>query len=69
MRVHDLRVMLAPIERDVSRGMSDAERDEERTIGVELVSLHAQLSREKGLPRPDPGRIARLEKNLAGVVD
>jgi tetratricopeptide (TPR) repeat protein len=65
MRVHDLRVMLAAGERDISRGMSDAERDEERTIAVELVSLHAQLSREKGLPKPDSGRIARLEKRVA----
>ena len=62
MRAHDLRVLLAPGERDISRGMSDVERDEERTLSGELVSLHAQLSRERGLPKPDAARIARLEK-------
>jgi tetratricopeptide (TPR) repeat protein/CHAT domain-containing protein len=65
MRAHDLRVLLAPGERDISRGMTDAERDEERAIAVDLVSLHAQLSREKGLPKPDAARIARLEKTVA----
>jgi len=64
MRAQDLRVMLAPGERDISRGMTDAERDEERAIAVELVSLHAQLTREKGLPKPDPERIKRLEKSI-----
>ena len=65
MRVHELRVLLAPGERDISRGMTDAERDEERVLAVELVSLHAQLSREKALPRPDPLRVARIEKSIA----
>jgi tetratricopeptide (TPR) repeat protein len=65
MRAHDLRVLLAPGERDISRGMTNDERDEERGIAVELVSLHAQLSREKGLPKPDAARIARLEKAIA----
>ncbi len=65
MRAHDLRVLLAPGERDISRGMSDLERDEERTLSGELVSLHAQLSRERGLPKPDAPRIARLEKAVA----
>jgi tetratricopeptide (TPR) repeat protein/CHAT domain-containing protein len=68
MRVHDLRVMLAAGERDICRGMSDAERDEERAIAVDLVSLHAQLSREKGLPKPDSARIGRLEKSLADAT-
>ena len=65
MRAHDLRVLLAPGERDISRGMTDVEREEERTLAGELVSLHAQLSRERGLPKPDAARIARLEKAVA----
>jgi tetratricopeptide (TPR) repeat protein len=65
MRVHDLRTVLAPSEREVSRGMTDAERDDERALSVELVSLHAQLQRERGLPKPDAARIARLEASVA----
>jgi tetratricopeptide (TPR) repeat protein len=66
MRAHDLRVLLAPGERDISRGMTDREREEERTFAGELVSLHAQLSRERGLPKPDAARIARLD---AAITD
>jgi CHAT domain-containing protein/tetratricopeptide (TPR) repeat protein len=65
MHVHDLRVLLAAVERDISRGMTDVEREEERALAVELVSLHAQVSRERALPKPDAGRIARLEKTIA----
>jgi CHAT domain-containing protein len=66
MRVHDLRVLLAPGERDISRGMTDQEREEERTLAGELVSLHAQRSRERGLPKPDAARLARLD---GAIVD
>jgi CHAT domain-containing protein len=65
MRVHDLRVLLAPVEREISRGMTPAEREEERALAVELVSLHAQLSRERTLPKPDATRMARLGKVIA----
>jgi tetratricopeptide (TPR) repeat protein len=65
MRAFDLRVILAPMERDINRGMTDAEREEERALATELVSLHAQATRERGLPRPDAARIARLEKSIA----
>jgi tetratricopeptide (TPR) repeat protein len=65
MRVHDLRVMLAPGERDIARGMTMEERDDERRLAVELVSLHAQLGRERGLPKSDPQRIAGLQKRIA----
>jgi len=69
MRVHDLRVLLAPGERDISRGMTDAERDEERALSGALVSLHAQITRERGLPRPDAGRLARLDKAILEATD
>jgi len=69
MRAHELRVILAPVERDISRGMTDAERAEERAAAVDLVSLHAQLSREKALPKPDADRIGRLEKMVAGAAE
>jgi tetratricopeptide (TPR) repeat protein len=65
MRAHDLRVVLAPVEREISRGMTDAEREEERTLAGQIVSLHAQLTRERMLPKPDEARIARLERSAA----
>lgn len=61
MRAHDLRTLLAPFEREIARGMTPAEREEERTLAVQQISLHAQLTREKTLPKPDAARIARLE--------
>ena len=64
MRVHDLRLGLASAEREIARGMTPEEREEERAIAVELVTLHAQLGREKGLPKPDRERIERLERTL-----
>jgi len=68
MRVQDLRVVIAPVERDISRGMTDAERNDERTVTVELVALHAQLAREKALPKPDAARLARLETAIADAT-
>jgi tetratricopeptide (TPR) repeat protein/CHAT domain-containing protein len=68
MRVHDLRLSLAGAEREIARGMTDAEREEERSIAVELVTLHAQLSRETGLPKPDTERIARLERTISDAT-
>jgi tetratricopeptide (TPR) repeat protein len=65
MRVHDLRLGLAPAEREIARGMSAAERDEERAIAIELVTLHARLAREKQLPKPDAARVTTLETALA----
>jgi tetratricopeptide (TPR) repeat protein len=68
MRVHDLRAVLTRNERDISRGMTEAERDDERTLAGEVASLYAQLSREKGLPKPDAERIAKIEKLVADAV-
>ena len=69
MRAHDLRLLLAPGERDIFRGMTDREREEEKALTGELVSLHAQLSRERGLPKPDAGRITRLEGAIAEATE
>ena len=66
MRAHDLRMTLAPGERDISRGMTDEEREEERAASVELVALHAQLTREQTLPKPDARRIEALQKRVDG---
>jgi tetratricopeptide (TPR) repeat protein len=64
MRAHDLRMTLAPGERDIARGMTDEEREEERTASVELVALYAQLTREQSLPKPDMRRIEALQKRV-----
>jgi tetratricopeptide (TPR) repeat protein len=69
MRAHDLRMTLAPGERDIARGMTDEEREEERAVSVELVSLHAQLTREQTLPKPDARRIDALQKRIAEASD
>jgi CHAT domain-containing protein/tetratricopeptide (TPR) repeat protein len=67
-RAHTLRLALATNERDIVRGMTPAERDEERLTAAELVSLRAQLGRQKKLPKPDAARIARLEQSVASAA-
>jgi hypothetical protein len=64
MRVHSLRLTLAPTEREIAKGMTDEERDEERSTVAELVALNAQLRREKELPKPDAERIAKLGRSI-----
>jgi CHAT domain-containing protein len=64
-RARDLRAMIANNERDIWRGMTQVERDEERTLSAALVSVSAQLEQEKLLPRPDAARIERLKVRLA----
>lgn len=63
-RAHALRAALANNERDIWRGMTQAERDEERAVSAALVSVSAQLEQEKLLPRPDATRIQRLQARL-----
>ena len=64
-RAHALRIALASNELDIHRGMTDAERDEERRRKVDVTSIAAQIRNETGMPRPDKARIARLEERLA----
>jgi CHAT domain-containing protein len=64
LRVHELRVTLSPAARDITPGMTDAERSEERTALAEIASWDAQLTRERGQPKPDPARLERLRKGL-----
>ena len=64
---HALRLALAPNEREIHRGMTAAERDEERRVTVDVTSLAAQIRSETQLPRPDLARIARLGEQLAGA--
>ncbi len=64
---HALRIALAPNERDIHRGTTDAERDEERRVTVDVTSIAAQIRSETQLPRPDQARIARLGERLAAA--
>jgi tetratricopeptide (TPR) repeat protein/CHAT domain-containing protein len=68
MRVHDLRAALTANEREIARGMTAAERDEERTAATAVVSLRAQRTRERGLWRPDQARLAELDRKLDEAV-
>lgn len=67
-RAHALRIDLARNERDIARGMTPAERDAERASAAELVSLHAQLSHEKALPKPDAARVSRFDEKIAAAT-
>jgi tetratricopeptide (TPR) repeat protein len=66
-RAHALRIALASNELDIHRGMTEAERDEERRLTVDVTSVAAQIRNETGLPRPDKARIARLEQRLGAA--
>jgi tetratricopeptide (TPR) repeat protein len=68
MRVHDLRAALTANEREIARGMTVTERDDERAAAGLVVSLRAQLARERGLPKPDPARLADLERGLKDAI-
>lgn len=61
-RAHALRTVLSTNERDISRGMTPTERNDERRAAAELVALRAQLDHETGLPRPDAARVAKLQQ-------
>ena len=67
-RAHMLRLALATNERDIARGMTPAEREEERLAAAELASLRAQLNHEKKLPKPDAARVARLQQSVASAA-
>jgi tetratricopeptide (TPR) repeat protein len=64
-RAHALRLALANNERDIVRHMTPEERDAERASAAGVGSLQAQIEKERGLPKPDLQRIARLEEELA----
>ncbi len=61
MHAHSLRAALAGSEREIARGMTSEERAEEHRLTTALTTLLAQRTSERGLPRPDPARLAKLE--------
>jgi tetratricopeptide (TPR) repeat protein/CHAT domain-containing protein len=68
-RAHALRSALARNERDIARGMTAAEREEERQLAASVVTIGTQVEHMKGLPKPDGPRLERLQQELATVVD
>jgi tetratricopeptide (TPR) repeat protein len=67
-RVHSLRIRLARNERDIARGMTSTERDGERQLSAEVVTVRAQLDHEKALPKPNAARVERLAQQLTAAV-
>ena len=66
---HSLRIALERNERDISRGMTPAEREEERQLAAEVATVRAQIDHERALPKPDAARIDRLQQRLAAAVE
>lgn len=63
-RAHALRTALYTNEREIFRGMTPDEREEERTIVGELIALHARRDNEQGLPKPDAAKIKKLDAQI-----
>jgi hypothetical protein len=61
MRVHSLRVAVAASEREIARGMTSDDRAEEQRLDIALTTLIAQRTSERGLPKPDAARLAKLQ--------
>ncbi|HWK08417.1 MAG TPA: CHAT domain-containing protein, partial [Vicinamibacterales bacterium] len=66
-RAHALRIAVAANDVDIHRGMTDAERDEERRLAIDLITVAAQIRNETALPHPDSARVARLNEQLASA--
>jgi CHAT domain-containing protein len=49
----------------ITKAMTDAERDQERKLEDILISLNAQIQEERQLARPDQARLETLQKRLA----
>lgn len=68
-RAYALRAALATNEREIWRGMSVAERDEERTLSAAVVSLAVRIEQEKQLPKPDVARLDMLKTRLNDAME
>jgi tetratricopeptide (TPR) repeat protein len=67
-RSHIIRVMLAPLQRDITKGMSSAETAAERATLRTIASLTAQVRAERTAPVPDRSRLDRLQRELAAAT-
>lgn len=67
-RAHALRTVVSGNEREIWRGMTAGERDDERALSVAVTSVSAQLEQERQLPRSDPARIQMLSARLTEAM-
>lgn len=69
-RLHavELRAALATNEREIFRGMSPEDREQERRLATEVATLLARIHREKLLPKPDADALVSLQKSLADAT-
>ncbi len=67
-RGHLRRLFLAPFERDIVRGMTADEQDQELQNTRDLISARAQVRAERSAKRPDPERLAQLRNRLDALV-
>ncbi len=68
-RVHTVRRVLATNEREIARGMTAAERDEERRLAAQVVTVRTQVEQIKALPKSDARHVAQLQEGLAAAVE
>ena len=67
MRAVDLRSTLAINEREIAPGLTPEDRGRERAAATELLSLLAQVARERAQRKPDQTRLAGLEARVAAA--
>ena len=68
MRAHALRAWLAPHEREIARGMTDEEREEERMLATGLSTLIVRRDRLKDLPKQDEALLEELNGEIAAMT-
>ena len=49
--------------------MTSTERDEERRLAADVVTIRTQVEQTKALPKPDAARFARLQQALTEAVE
>jgi CHAT domain-containing protein/tetratricopeptide (TPR) repeat protein len=69
MRAIELRAALAVNEREIARGMTAEEREQERAAAADVLSLLAQASRERAQRKPDAARLTALEEQIAAASE
>lgn len=63
-----LRAALAASERDIARGLTADEREQERAAAARVLTAAARVTRERSLPKPDAARIAALEQTRRDAI-
>lgn len=68
MRTHGLRLWLAANEAEIARGMTNEEREEERTLSAEVRGLLARRERIASLPKVEKDDVERLDLTIADAI-